>query len=215
LYHNIGVIRMKGILYFIIRFLVAGATWGLSWPIYWLVLDQEFWLSGLYGLLSGVSMYYLLKFLMIRHLVNQNGLTRREYKLVERNLKDAKEKISRLQRAFLKVHNLPSAKKNFETLRLVYKIYNITKKEPRRFFLAQEFYYSHLDSLVDIIEKYTFLASQPVKDAELVKSLNDTKQTLDDIVELIEDDLRNMIDNDIDTLQFELEVAKKSIDRKR
>ena len=65
------------------------------------------------------------------------------------------------------------------------------------------------------IEKYTFLASQPVKDAELVKSLNDTKQTLEDIVELIEDDLRNMIDKDIDTLQFELEVAKKSIDRKR
>ena len=42
-----------------------------------------------------------------------------------------------------------------------------------------------------------------------MKSLNETKQTLDDIVKLIEDDLRNMIDNDIDTLQFELEVAKK------
>lgn len=91
----------------------------------------------------------------------------------------------------------------------------LQRKNLVAFFLAQEFYYSHLDSLVDIIEKYTFLASQPVKDAELVKSLNDTKQTLDDIVELIEDDLRNMIDNDIDTLQFELEVAKKSIDRKR
>ncbi len=48
-----------------------------------------------------------------------------------------------------------------------------------------------------------------------MKSLNDTKQTLEDSVELIEDDLRNMIDKDIDTLQFELEVAKKSIDRKR
>ena len=206
---------MKGILYFIIRFFSAGATWGLSWLIYWLALDQGFWVSGAYGLLTGVGVFYLLKFLMVKHLLNQNGLTRREYKLVERNLKEAKEKISRLQKSFLKIHNLPSAKKNFETLRLVYKIYNSTKKEPRRFFLAQEFYYSHLDSLVDITEKYTFLASQPVKDAELVKALNDTKHTLVDVVDLIEEDLRNMIETDLDTLQFELDVAKKSIDRKR
>jgi 5-bromo-4-chloroindolyl phosphate hydrolysis protein len=206
---------MKSILYFIIRFFLGATTFFITWPIALFGFDQGFWISGLYALLAGTGVFYLLKNIMFRQLIRQNGLTRREYKLVDQNLSEAKKKINRLQKAFLKVQSLPSAKKNFETLRVVYRIYNITKKEPRRFFLAEEFYYSHLDSLVEITEKYTFLASQPSKTPELTKSLHDTKHTLDDMVRVIEKDLHHLVETDINNLNFEIDVAKKSINRKK
>ena len=206
---------MKSVLYFILRLLLAGTTIVIAWPIFFLGLNQGFWISGFWSLLAGTGTYYGLKMYTTKKLLEQHGLSRREYKLVERNLKEAKQKIKRLQKAFFTVQSLGSAKKNFETLRVVYKIYNITKKEPKRFFLAEEFYFSHLDSLVEISEKYSFLASQPAKTAELTKQLHETKHTLDEMVKVIEGDLYKVIETDINTLNFELDVAKKTIDRKK
>jgi 5-bromo-4-chloroindolyl phosphate hydrolysis protein len=96
---------------------------------------------------------------------------------------------------------------------VVNKIYTITKNEPRRFYLAERFYYSHLDSLVEISEKYAFLSAQPKKNAELNFQLNETRRTISNLTETIEKDLYNVLEKDIDNLQFELDVAKLSIDK--
>ena len=206
---------LKTILYFLIRTFAAGMTVIVVWLFSFFSFDQTFFMSTVYSLLAGVFVYFGLKAYTQYRFRKQSGLTRREMKIVEQNLKESKNKIARLRKAFLKVQNLGNAKQNFETLRVVYKIYNNTKKEPKRFFLAEEFYFSHLDSIVELAERYTYLASQPAKTPELKASLIETRQTMDQVAKIIEQDLHHMLENDINTLHFEIDVAKKTIDRKK
>ncbi|MGH3042923.1 MAG: 5-bromo-4-chloroindolyl phosphate hydrolysis family protein, partial [Gaiellaceae bacterium] len=69
----------------------------------------------------------------------------------------------------------------------------------------------HLDSAMELAEKYVFLAQQPKKNRELELSLTETRKTLKELTNTIEKDLYKVIADDIDNLNFELDVAKQSI----
>jgi 5-bromo-4-chloroindolyl phosphate hydrolysis protein len=68
-----------------------------------------------------------------------------------------------------------------------------------------------LDSAVLLTEKYVFLSSQPKRNWELEKSLNETRKTLNELTRLIEQDLHSMVQDDVDELNLEIDVAKHSI----
>lgn len=150
---------------------------------------------------------------MNKQYLKENGITRREYKYIRTNLKEAKEKINRLQKAVLRIRNFPDMKQNYEVIKLVNKIYSTTKKEPKRFFKAEQFYFTNLDSIVEITEKYALLHSQPAKTPELKISLKETRLTIDKLTDSLENDLYRVLEDDIDDLQFELNVAKKTMER--
>lgn len=205
---------MKNFLQFVARFFASVTTGIITFFVSALPLDQSFGSSVLYGIVASVAVYYILKWIMKSYNIKSTGLTRREYYYIQRNLKEAKRKIRRLQKAFLKSSNVLTAKQHIEILRVVHKIHDMTKKEPIRFFKAEEFYFSHLDSLVEIAEKYAFLNAQPVKTPELTDSLNETRKTIAQLSDTIQDDLLKVIEHDVDTLKFELDVAKRMIEKK-
>lgn len=204
---------MKGFFQFILRFTAASGTAGITWLLSFFAFSQTFLISGLYALAGGTVIYVSAKQIgNFRH-IRKAGLTRREFKYIDRNLKEAKTKISRLQKALLRVKNVDQAKQNFEIIRTVRKIYSNTKKEPQRFYQAEGFYYKNLDSLVEITEKYAYLSSQPAKSWEMAESLLDTRRTIRSLNETIKKDLHIMLKDDVDTLHFELDVAKQSFVR--
>lgn len=205
---------MKNFLQFVARFFASVTTGIITFFVSALPLDQSFGSSVLYGIVASVAVYYILKWIMKSYNIKSTGLTRREYYYIQRNLKEAKRKIRRLQKAFLKSSNVLTAKQHIEILRVVHKIHDMTKKEPIRFFKAEEFYFSHLDSLVEIAEKYAFLNAQPVKTPELTDSLNETRRTIARLSDTIQNDLLKVIEHDVDTLKFELDVAKRTIEKK-
>ncbi|MCU9615140.1 5-bromo-4-chloroindolyl phosphate hydrolysis family protein [Caldibacillus lycopersici] len=205
---------MKGFLQFVLRSIVATIGMVVIWLIAFFGNDQPYLESCLFALIGGAIIYYVIKAITHVSFIKRNGLTRSEYRLVRENLKAAKEKIQRLHKAYFRISSLTNAKQNFETMRIVNKIYAITKKEPRRFFQAEEFFYNHLDSLVELSEKNAFLASQPAKTAELHEYIKDTQLTMKKLTDTIKGDLYRMLENDIDTLQFELDVAKQSIKKR-
>lgn len=88
-------------------------------------------------------------------------------------------------------------------------------KEPKRFYKAEEFYFSHLDSLVELTEKYSFISSQPKQNSEMGQSLIETRRTLIELTKVVEDDLYHVISDDINTLNFEIDVAKHTIQKKK
>ena len=90
----------------------------------------------------------------------------------------------------------------------------LQKKEPKRFFQAERFYYSHLDSIVELSEKYAFLNTQPSKTPELMESLQETKGTIHQLADTLEKDLYIVLEDDIDHLQFELDVAKQELKKR-
>jgi 5-bromo-4-chloroindolyl phosphate hydrolysis protein len=204
---------MRHFFEFILRSAAGVSTTILVWLISFFAFDQTVLASLLIGFLGGTGVYLLLGWILNKQYLKENGITRREYKYIRNNLKEAKEKINRLQKAVLRIRNFPDMKQNYEVIKLVNKIYSTTKKEPKRFFKAEQFYFTNLDSIVEITEKYALLHSQPAKTPELKISLKETRLTIDKLTDSLENDLYRVLEDDIDDLQFELDVAKKTMER--
>jgi 5-bromo-4-chloroindolyl phosphate hydrolysis protein len=204
---------MRHFFEFILRSAAGVSTTILVWLISFFAFDQTVLASLLIGFLGGTGVYLLLRWILNKQYLKENGITRREYKYIRTNLKEAKEKINRLQKAVLRIRNFPDMKQNYEVIKLVNKIYSTTKKEPKRFFKAEQFYFTNLDSIVEITEKYALLHSQPAKTPELKISLKETRLTIDKLTDSLENDLYRVLEDDIDDLQFELDVAKKTMER--
>ena len=204
---------MRHFFEFILRSAAGVSTTILVWLTSFFAFDQTVLASLLIGFLGGTGVYLLLGWILNKQYLKENGITRREYKYIRNNLKEAKEKINRLQKAILRMRNFSDMKQNYEVIKLVNKIYSTTKKEPKRFFKAEKFYFTNLDSIVEITEKYALLHSQPAKTPELKISLKETRLTIDKLTDSLENDLYRVLEEDIDDLQFELDVAKKTMER--
>ena len=204
---------MKYFFQFILRWVAGTSITAFVWLIGFFAFDAGIFSSLLIGVAGGTLVFLLLGRLFNRQFLKENGISRREYKYIKQNLKEAKEKINRLQKATLRIRNLSDIKQNFEMIRVVNKIYSTTKKEPKRFFKAEQFYFTNLDSIVELTEKYALLNSQPAKTSELTISLKETRLMIDKLTDSLENDLYRVLKDDIDDLHFELDVAKKTIDR--
>jgi 5-bromo-4-chloroindolyl phosphate hydrolysis protein len=181
------------------------------WLVSYFAFNQSFLLSAAIALVGGLLIYSGISFYLKHRLLKKHGLTRKEYQYIKGNLEEAKPKINRLNKALVSMRELSTLKDRFEFIRVTRKIYSLTKNEPKRFYKAERFYFSHLDSAVELAEKYVFLSAQPKKDGELQKSLRATRRTLDDLHQSIEKDLYEILSDDIDQLHFEMDVAKHSL----
>src|SRR4051794_13764454 len=180
------LIVLKSFFQFLFRSFVAAFTSVLVWTISYLAFEQTFLFSILFGLLGGFVIFFVLKWFFSHHFLRKSGLSRKEYNYIKKNLKEARLKINRLQKAMWRTRNLASMRQNVEVVRIVNKIYGITKREPKRFFKAEQFYYTNLDSIVELTEKYAFLNSQPVKTPELTQSLQETRLTMNRLADSLE-----------------------------
>lgn len=202
---------MNLFLAFLIRMLLALPAASSTWLLSYFAFNQSFWLSGGIGLGAGALTYFITGMVQKHQFLKRHQLTRKEYVYIKKNLVDAKQKMIRLHKALFSIRHIPSLKQRMELMRTTRKIYKLTKNEPKRFYKAELFYFSHLDSAVELSEKYVFLSSQPKKTHELEQSLYETRRTLEEMTELVEEDLYKVISDDIDQLNFEIDVAKHTI----
>ncbi|CAM3955923.1 5-bromo-4-chloroindolyl phosphate hydrolysis family protein [Mesobacillus thioparans] len=199
---------------FLLRFMQTGSAIPFSafiWLLAYAGFDQTFWMSSLYGVIGGGVMFFGVGYYLERRVLEKNRLTKKEYKYIQRNLREANVKIKKVQKSLFSIRHIRSLKQRMELLRLVKNIQRLNTREPRRFFKAEQFYFSHLDSIMELSEKYAFLSSQPGKNRELERSLYDTQDTLKELTKIVEKDLSYMLADDIDHLNFEIDVAKHSI----
>ncbi|WP_453991139.1 5-bromo-4-chloroindolyl phosphate hydrolysis family protein [Bacillus nitroreducens] len=201
---------MNSFLAFIVKTFISVPTTVTVWLVSFFAFDQTFLLSSGYALLGGGIAYFGTSVIMKQAFLRKHRLTRKEYQYIERNLKEAKKKLARLNKSLFAIRHIPSLKQRVDLLRVTKKIYRLSKSEPRRFYKAERFYFSHLDSVVELSEKYAFLSSQPKKNSELERTLHETRRVLEELTRTIEKDLHKMLSNDIDDLHFEIDVAKNS-----
>ncbi|WP_299737443.1 5-bromo-4-chloroindolyl phosphate hydrolysis family protein [uncultured Rossellomorea sp.] len=206
---------MNTFLQFLVRTVISFSIGTSSFIAYLLLFDLGFPLTFLSSLGTGILFFFVVKGLQKRWWLNKNGLSSQEFRYINKNLKEAKEKVNRLQKQQLKVRSLGAFKQILELNRLSRRIYQLVKKEPKRFFSAESFFFYHLDSVVEITEKYTFLAAQPGKNKETFLSLQQTRTTLDVLTGSLEKDLQNVLANDMDTLKFELNFANQHLSNKK
>jgi 5-bromo-4-chloroindolyl phosphate hydrolysis protein len=205
---------VKWILDLLIRILITIPSMIFIWALVYFLFHHLFWLSSAVSIFAGFVIYQWLKWMMTGKFLKQQGLSRKEYRFIRKNLKEAKLKMKRLQKAFLSVRQVDTFRLFYDMYKLVRKIYSLIKKEPKRFYQAESFFYVHLDSMVELIEKYALLNTQPVQNKEMIQSVQETKSTLQELHHEVEKDLYQLLSNDMDELQFELEYAKRSLRHK-
>lgn len=198
---------MKLLFLNIIRTLIAVPFIIILTIIFYFSMKTTFLLSLIYAILSTAIVYFTVTIGVNYYLMKKHSLTLKEYLFIKRNLRDANKKMNRLYKSLMSVHHLPSLKQRIKLIRTVRRIFKITKKEPKRFFKGEMFFYSHLDSIVELMEKFVFLAGQPNKTTDINVTLSETQRTLEKLTKTIEQDLHKIIEDDIDDLNFEIDVA--------
>ncbi|MCA1024699.1 5-bromo-4-chloroindolyl phosphate hydrolysis family protein [Cytobacillus kochii] len=196
---------------FFLRILITVPVSVLTWLISYFFMNYGFWMSGLIGAGVGVFTYWLSGIIIVHRWLKSKGLKRKEFRFIQDNLDDARIKMSRLHRALMAIRHWPSGRQRKDFIKVTKRIYQLVQKEPRRFYQAESFFYSHLDSAVELAERYVFLSSQPKKDWELEQSLTETRKTLQELMVHVDKDLRSVLANDIDDLHYEIDVAKHNI----
>lgn len=205
---------MNPFIIFFVRFFTAIPAMVIVWLISYFGFNCSFFVSTIFSLAGGFLVSWGSSFFMQHRFIKKNHLTRKEYRYIKDNLDEAGQKISRLQKALLSVHSIQSLKDRVEFIKVVRKIYRLTRKQPGRFYLAESFYFSHLDSAVELSEKYVFLSSQPAITPDLDLSLREAMLMLEKIKPLIEEDLYKVISEDHEQLDYEIDVAKHTLENK-
>lgn len=177
-------------------------------------LEQSFFLSLIYSFIGITATYGIISAATNYYIFRKHHLTWKEYVFIKRNLREADKKIKRLYKALFSIHHLPSLKQRVKLVRFIRRIFKITKKEPRRFYQADEFYYKYLDSVVELTEKFVFLSSQPNKNQALTLSLHKTERALEQLTDSIEKELYRIIESDLDQLHFEIDVVNHTHENK-
>lgn len=202
---------MQRFFHFLMWSLTSSATFVFFGILSFFGLNQSLFLSIVYGLASGAAVYIAGIWNARRLFLKKHELTGREYAYIKKNLEEARQKMVRLRKALFQAKSIQMFKQNAEMLRIVRRIYLLTKKEPKRFYQAERFFYQTLDSVVELTEKYAFLSSHPKKSKELSMSLSETRITLTELTKRLEEDLTQAMGDEIDELQFELDAAKHSL----
>ena len=206
---------MNPVASFILRSFVAIPVTVLTGFISFVFFRQNFLPSLGIAIACGIVVYMILAIAQSRSFLKKHQLTRKEYRYIRKNLSEANKKINRLNKSLFTIRDLSSVKQRIDILRITKKIQKMAAKEPKRFYQAESFYFSHLDSIVELTEKYSFLASQPKKNLEINQSLIETRQTLNELTKVLEDDLFQVVSDDVDHLNFEIDVAKHTIKKQK
>ncbi|EPD53971.1 hypothetical protein HMPREF1210_00794 [Paenisporosarcina sp. HGH0030] len=202
---------MIDIKYFITRQFLGFPIFIGSWIGFQSGLNLNFMLSGLLAIGTYAVSNQVIKVVQSRLIVSKYGLTFAEYRHIRMQLKEAKFKLNQLNGYFLKVRSIRAFKQLFEMNRLAKRIFQIVKTNPKKFYQAEPFFYAHLDTAVELTSKYTLLVSQPVKAADVQIALQDTRETLLELNQVMEQDLRQVLSSDIEHLKMELDFAKISM----
>ncbi|MDN4607627.1 5-bromo-4-chloroindolyl phosphate hydrolysis family protein [Sporosarcina highlanderae] len=150
---------------------------------------------------------FTIKQIQLTSNVKELGMSRSEYKHIKTQLNEAKVKINKLNGLYGQVRSVQAFKQVYEINNLAKRILAIVRKNPKKFYHVEKFFYSHLDSAVELTSKYAILVNQPLKDQEIRVALQHTRETLNDVNRQLEQDLRGALATDIEQLQLELDYV--------
>lgn len=182
-----------------------------SWFVFFFPFESGFLWSSIFAIGVYIVSNFSIKKIQQRRIMKKHQMTLSEYFHIQQQLKEANKKIKALNSLYLKVRSISSFKQLFEMNRLAKRIISLVRSNPKKFYQAEKFFYAHLDSAVELTSKYTLLVSQPVKNKDMKLALQDTRETLESINTVMEEDLQSVLASDVELLKMELDFAKLSV----
>ncbi|MBN6187191.1 5-bromo-4-chloroindolyl phosphate hydrolysis family protein [Aneurinibacillus sp. BA2021] len=138
-------------------------------------------------------------------------LDKQDRAYIRQNIKEARRKLKSIRRLQFRIRSISIWQKTSHLYKVARRILAIIEEQPYRFRSARNFFSSYLDSTITIMEKYTFLISQPVRNTEMTMALKKTEAMLDDIIAALEEELMQVLSDDVLNLDVEIETMKKSL----
>ncbi|PKH10084.1 5-bromo-4-chloroindolyl phosphate hydrolysis family protein [Planomicrobium sp. MB-3u-38] len=200
---------------FIRRQSVSLPITGVMFPILYLGAEIGLLASGAIAAGTYLASNSTIKQVQFSSTSKELGMTRNEYKHVLKQVQEAKLKTKRLQGQYYRVRSISSFRQLMEMTKLSNKIIAVVQQHPRKFYLAEPFFYSHLDSALELTEKYTLLVGQPVKDRDIKIALQDTRETLQSMNRVMQNDLKKVLSSDVEQLRMELDYARLAVDKQQ
>lgn len=206
---------MRTLKEFFMRHMVAAPISISAWIFMLAGTNLGFWAST--GLFAGIYLASstTVKQVQISSAMKKYGLTRSEYRYIDQQLKEAKNKIKRLSSYYGKVRSVQAFRQLHEMSLMARKVLNVVKTNPQRFYYTENFFYAHLDSAVELTSKYALLVNQPLKDNDVQNAINNTRNALDEVNEQLQFDLRQAISNDMETLKIEIDYVDSTSKRRK
>lgn len=147
--------------------------------------------------------------------IKKLGLNRSEYNYINNQLQTARQKLRKLNSYYGKVRSVQAFRQLHEMNTVSRKILSLVNENPKKFYQAENFFYAHLDSAVELTSKYAILVNQPLKDDNLQIALQNTRETLTAVNTQLEEDLRNVLASDFAQLQMEIDFVDVTMNKNK
>jgi len=151
----------------------------------------------------------------IRKRAKELGFTTDEYKMINKYLSQAREQISKLSSGYIRVRSIKSFRILNDMVKVSRRILNIVQTNPAKFYLVEDFFYSHLPSAVELTEKYAILTKEKMKDIDIQLALEETRVILKGLNDSMEQDLKDVLSTDLEHLRIELDFAKMEQEKRK
>lgn len=208
---NLGEDGMKKFLFSVIRIFASWLVGLTTLGVVYFSTDVSFLLS----LIIGVGGYYVTSLVLKRKFrkaikvdVNKE---KQLYRLKE--LRHARLKIYKIGKYRYKIRSVYMWQTISKIHKMLQKMVAVAEREPERFRNVQSFFNTYLDSLTMILDKYTVLTNQQVKNQDILLAIKKTEETLEEMAKTLEENMLAILENDVIDLDVELKVLKQSLDK--
>ena len=188
--HMIAFLSGVGSMFLLDTYLNMGYWSVVGFPVVYFVLNK------------GILFYQQMK------RSKQLQLSRSEFLHIEKQLDIANKSADSLTQKYVQVRSVKSFRVIYDMSKLSKRIIALVRKDPKKFYLIEEFFYAHLPSAVELSDKYAILTKEKVTGTDIHLALNDARVTLKELHDTMEGDLKQALATDIESLKIELDFAK-------
>lgn len=141
----------------------------------------------------------------------ESGLDDGEVAVFRETMDDVAGQIQRFEEVINRVPKLKSITLNHDLVAVLHAYFKAIVQNPKQMGAAGHFIYEQLPNLVRIAEKYEAIAHHEVKTEDTYAVLTTAANTTADLANAIRQDYANFVEADIDSLEADLNLAKKQI----
>ncbi|WP_161877753.1 5-bromo-4-chloroindolyl phosphate hydrolysis family protein [Alkalibacterium sp. MB6] len=139
------------------------------------------------------------------------GLSKEDIHYFRETMQKAKEQIITIETNMKQSGKLRAIEHRNNTVTLSKSLFKEITNEPQRLHEVDKFLYVHLSSLADLVVKYREIENHKAKSKATYDILEKSARTIDRMCGQIAEDYVNFKQDDIEDMDIEVELAKRSI----
>ena len=194
-----------------------------------LIVNVDFWVAFLISMAVGGILFYKqkdmpagrkMKKIRLKSLTPEKeafyksqGLEKEETTFFRETMQTAKLQITEIEKNFSSVTKLKAIEHRHNVVRISKALFQEITHEPNRLHEVDKFLYVHLPSLMDLTGKYVEIDRHEAKSKATYDILEKSAETVNELSKLIVEDYVIFKSEDLNDMEVEVELAKRTIER--